>query len=135
MGLLNAGRNSIAAFIIGNGTSNSNTANTFFNSGNAHVGVGDGTTAFNASHTDNQGSNKTRKLVDAGYPTISTNVLTFRATFGTSEGNHRWREWGIFNAATGQTMLNRKVQDLDGGSEKTSAESWQITATLTVTAS
>jgi hypothetical protein len=56
-------------------------------------------------------------------------VLTFRASFGTSEANFAWNEWGIFNAATGGTMMTRKVESLG---TKTSSQSWQITTTITV---
>jgi len=125
MALTNAGRDLIAADVIGE-------AVTEFNNANAHIGVGDSTTAFAASQTDLQAAtNKLRKSMDATYPTRSTNVLTFRATFATGEANFAWQEWAVFNASSAGTMLNRKVESLG---TKTSAQSWQITATLTVTA-
>ncbi len=119
MALLNAGRDLIASLITG----------TFSNS-TARIGVGDSTAAFSASQIDLQASsNKVRKAMDSSFPTTVGNVLTFQATFGTSEANFAWEEWGIFNAATGPTMLNRKVESLG---TKTSAQSWQITCVLTV---
>jgi hypothetical protein len=61
---------------------------------NAHIGVGDSSTAFSAAHTDLQAaSNKLRKAMDATYPQQATNVLTFRSTFGTSEANWAWAEF------------------------------------------
>lgn len=124
MALTNAGRDHIATTLIGE-------AVTAFNNANAHLGVGNGTTAFAASQTDLQGASKTRKAMDATYPTRATNVLTLRATFATGDANHAWDEWGVFNAAAAGTMATRKVEALG---TKTSAQSWQFTATLTVTA-
>lgn len=114
MPLLNAGRDFIAAAIIGE-------AVTPFNNSNARIAVGDGVTAFSASQTDLTGTNKTRVAVDAGYPQRSGNLLTFRATFGTGVANHAWNEWGIANAASSGVLLNRKLDDLG---EKNSAHAW-----------
>jgi hypothetical protein len=126
MALTNAGRNFIAAAIMNSGPP------TFFTNSNAYLGVGDSTTAFNASHTDLQASsNKLRKAMEASYPQLATNVLTFRSLFGTSDANFSWQEWAIFNASSSGTMLCRKVEDLG---TKTSAQSWQMTTDITVTA-
>lgn len=126
MGLTNAGRDFIAQAIV------NASSPTFFDNSNSYIGVGDSNTAFAASQTDLQAaSNKTRKAMDATYPTRSTNVLTFRSTFGTSDANYAWEEWGVFNASSSGTMLSRKVESLG---TKTSAQSWQMTGTLTVTA-
>lgn len=106
-------------------------ASTPFNNANSYIGVGDSTTAYAAGQTDLQAStNKLRKAMDATYPQLATNVITFRSTFGTSDANFAWQEWGVFNAASGGTMLNRKVESLG---TKTSAQTWQFTVTLTVT--
>jgi hypothetical protein len=67
--------------------------------------------------------------MDATYPQVAANVLTFRSTFGTSEAHFAWQEWGVFNASTGGTMMNRKVESLG---TKTSSQSWQITVTITL---
>lgn len=126
MALTTAGRDFIAQAIINDGSP------TFFTNANAHTGVGDSTTAFSAAHTDLQAaSNKLRKAMDATYPTRSTNVLTFRSTYATGDANFAWQEWGVFNASSSGTMLSRKVESLG---TKTSAQSWQLTAALTVTA-
>lgn len=123
MGMTNAYRDFIAQQTIGE-------AVTAFSNANAYIGAGDSATAFAAAQTDLQAaSNKLRKAMEATYPQRSANVLTFRALFGTSEANFAWQEWGVFNAASAGTMLNRKVESLG---TKTSAQSWQITATITV---
>jgi hypothetical protein len=124
MGLLTAGRNFIANAIINNGPP------TFFTNANAYLCVGDSTDAFDAADTDMQAStNKLRKGMDTSYPTIATNLLTFRSTFSTSEANFSWNEWGVANDASAGTLLNRKVETLG---TKTSAQSWVLTAELTI---
>ena len=125
MGMTNAYRDFIAQQSIGE-------AVTAFNNANAHLGVGDSTTAFAATQTDLQAAtNKLRKAMEATYPQRSTNVLTFRSLFGTSEANFAWEEWGVFNASSGGTMMSRKVESLG---TKTSAQSWQLTTTITINA-
>lgn len=105
---------------------------TLFNNANAYIGVGDSSTAFSASQTDLQAaSNKTRQGMDSTYPSGSAGVITFSATFATGSANYAWNEWGVFNAASSGSMLSRKVESLG---TKTSAQSWQIQATLTFAA-
>lgn len=124
MALTNAGRDFIAQAIV------NDSSPTFFTNANAHLGAGDSTTAFAASQTDLQAaSNKVRKAMEATYPQRSTNVLTFRSVFATGDANFAWQEWGVFNASSGGVMLSRKVESLG---TKTSAQSWQLTATITV---
>jgi hypothetical protein len=125
MSLTNSALNYIAQAVI-------NDSPTFFNNTNTYLAVGDGTTAFSASQTDLQGTNKLRKKVDATYPTRTNNSITFKATFTTSDANWAWNEWGIFNASTGGIMLNRKVENLG---TKTSSATWVFTVTLTFTTS
>lgn len=109
-----------------------NDSATFLNSSNAHLGVGDSSTAFSAAHTDLQAaSNKLRKGMEASYPTRSSGALTLRSLFGTSEANFAWAEWASFNASSSGTMFTRKVEALG---TKTSAQSWQLTATITLAA-
>jgi hypothetical protein len=125
MALTTAGRNFIAAAIMNSGPP------TFYTNAAAYLGAGDSTTAFSAAHTDLQAStNKFRQAMEASYPTLATNVLTFRSLFGTSVANYAWEEWALFNASSSGTMLCRKVESLG---TKTSAQSWQLTADITVT--
>ena len=123
--LTNAYRDYVAALTLATGT--------FFNNANSHIGVGDSTTAFAASQTDLQAaSNKLRKAMDATYPQVAANVLTFRSTFATGDANFAWQEWAVFNASSAGTMMNRKVESLG---TKTSAQSWQFTVTVTLAVS
>jgi hypothetical protein len=125
MGLTTAGATYAAGAIVG-------VEPTLFNNANARLGVGDSATAFAAAQTDLQAAtNKLRKVMDATFPTRTTNVLTFQSTFTTAEANFAWAEWGVFNTAAAGPMLNRFVQALG---TKTAAQSWQLTVTLTFTA-
>lgn len=111
---------------------NDSATSAFLNNSNAHLGVGDSNTAFNAAQTDLQAAtNKVRKAMEASYPTRSSGALTLRSLFGTSEANFAWNEWGTFNASSGGTMFQRKVESLG---TKTNTQSWQLTATLTLAA-
>lgn len=123
MPLVNLSRDIIADAILGGATYNR------FNNANAHLGVGDSTTAFAAGQTDLQApTNKDRQPMEATYPSRAANVLTARAVWGTSEGNFAWEEWGFFNALSANQMFSRKVEALG---TKTSAASWQLTTTHT----
>ena len=130
--------------LIGNGTATAAQALTFFNNGNAYISVGDSTTAAADTQTELQAAtNRTRKPQDATYPqhtdttgTAGSKSIVFRSTFGTSDANYAWQEWGIFNGAgtggpptTGGRMLNRKVESLG---TKTSAATWVLTVTLSL---
>lgn len=121
MPLTNAGRDLFAAAIIGETI-------TPLNAANAHLGVGDGTTAFAKTQTDLQGTNKLRKPMMAGYPTRTGNVISFRSQFGPTEANFAWNEVGSFNAATGGVMVTRKVESL--GTKTTGT--WELQLDVTV---
>lgn len=109
-----------------------------FSNANAAIGVGDSTTAAAGTQTNLQAvTNKLRKAMDSTYPqhtagTGSSNAqIVFRSTFGTSEANFVWAEWGVFNNAVDAsgTMLNRKVENLG---TKASGSTWQLTITLSI---
>lgn len=122
MALTNAGRDFIAGTIIDDGTP------TYFNNANSHIAVGSGTTAFAPADAALE-TELDRQPMEATYPLITGNILTFRSVFATTEANGAWEEWGVFNAAAAGLMLNRKVESLG---TKTSAQTWQITVDITV---
>lgn len=113
------------------------TSVTAFDATNAYLGVGDSSTAAAATQTDLQATtNKLRKAMDATYPqhTDGTGAagnaqVVFRSTFESADANFAWNEWGVFNAASGGRMLNRKVQALG---TKTAGSVWQLTVTLSL---
>lgn len=134
--LMYGGASCLWQSLIGNGTATAAQTLTYFNNGNAYIGVGDSNTAEAATHTDLQAaSNKLRKAMDATYPlhtdatTSGAASIVFRSTFATGDANYAWAEWGVFNGSSGGRMLNRKVQALG---TKTSAATWQFTVTLTL---
>jgi hypothetical protein len=103
------------------------TAITAFSNANARLGVGDSTTAAAATQTDLQAAtNKLRKAMDATYPSRVAQTVTFKSTFGSTDANFAWQEWGVFNSASGATMLNRKVESL--GTKTTG--SWALSVDL-----
>ena len=107
------------------------TAITAFSNANARIGVGDSSAAVAAGQTDLQAaSNKLRKGMEAGFPARTNQTMAWKSSFGSSEANFAWNEWGVFNAASGATsMLNRKVESL--GTKATGT--WTLEGSFTLT--
>jgi hypothetical protein len=122
--LTNAGAAILEDLLIGAG-------GTVFSNANAYIGIGNGSTATSAAHTDLQGASKTRKAMEATFPSRASQTLTFKSTFATGDANYSWEEIAAFNAAAAGTMLNRAL--VTAPFTKTSALS--IVATLTWTVS
>ena len=123
MALTNSGRDVLASLLTG-------ASSIPFDNANAQIGVGDSTAAFSAAQTDLQAAaNKFRKGMDASYPTTEANILTFKSTYGPSEANFAWNEWGVFNAASGGKMLNRVVEY---NGTKLSGQTWVFQVALIV---
>lgn len=127
--LLNAGIQRMLDLLIGAGGQ-------ALNNTHARIGVGNSSTAASASQTDLQAAagsaNRWFQLMDATYPSRSAQTLTFQATFGSSDGNFTWAEWGIdAGTASGNTvtapMLNRKVEALGAKTTGTWVLQVQIT--------
>lgn len=121
MALTNAFRD----YVVGKFSSG---AGTNFDNSNTYIGVGNGTTAFSAAQTDLIGASKLRKAMDATYPQVSANVVTYRSTFATGDANFAWEEWGIFNASTAGVMMNRVVAN---NGTKAGTETKVVTVTMT----
>jgi hypothetical protein len=102
-----------------------------FNSANAYLGVGDGTTPESYTQTGLQGTNKFYKGMDTGYPTYgSDRKATFRATFGGTEANFTWNEWTVANGNSDAAInMNRKVESLGTKSE---GSTWILTVELII---
>lgn len=127
--LLDIGRQALLARLIGQ------TEYTVFDNVNAHIAVGNGTTAAAVTDTDMVGLSKARKVMDASYPqrAAGSRVVTWRATYGTADANFDWQEAGVVNAATGiaapAAMLNRF---LTAQGVKANTATWQFTITTTL---
>jgi hypothetical protein len=103
---------------------------TAFNATNARLCVGDGTAAAAAGQTDLQGTNKFRQLIDSA-PVVSTNQVTFIATFASGSANFAggWQEVGVANAASAGAMWSRTVVNLG---VKAAGTVWVLNWTLSI---
>ena len=132
--LTTAGLNRLTSLLIGaGGQALTNTA--------CRIGSGNSNTAAAVGQTDLQAaagsSNRWFQPMDATYPQQANGVATFKATFGTADGNYVWSEWGIdvgaptmtAGSTVGALLMNRKVQAMG---EKVSGAIWTVTATVTV---
>lgn len=126
--LLNEGIDEIEKLIATTGA-------TQYNNANARLGVGDDNTAANATQTSlqaaaNAGTHKLWKAMDATYPTVGSQVMTFKSTFGSGDANFDWEEFTVVNAADdGGKNLNRKVSDQG---TKAAGQTWVLTLTITL---
>lgn len=82
--------------------------------------------------------NKYRQQANgAGSAVVSTNQIVYVATFGTTNADFAWQEWGLTTgaaatnkqAAAPPTLFNHKIVSLG---TKTSSASWTLTATLSL---
>jgi len=121
---LNQGINAIWTLVCGG-------SETAFNSSNAHICVGDGTAAEDASQTGPQGTNYTYLPMDSGYPTYGSDQKSvFKATADGNTANHGWQEFLIANGnTTSAKYINRKVSDKG---TKPSGETWVVQVELSL---
>ena len=91
------------------------------------IGVGDDDTAAQATDTDLIGSNKFYAVSEAGYPTSTTQKVTFKSSFATGEANYAWQEW-VVKHATSAICLNRKVESLGTKASGT----WTLEVSITL---
>jgi hypothetical protein len=92
-----------------------------------HMAVGTGTTAAAAGDTG-LGSESHRELLDS--TTVTSNAIAYVSSFEAGEGTGALTEAGIFNAASGGTMLCRTVFDVvNKGANDTMSVTWTITIT------
>lgn len=102
-----------------------------FSNANAYIGVGDGTTAADASQTGLLGTSKTYAPMDATFPQVTNNTMTFRATFGPTAGNHNWREFTVANGNSDSAKnLNRKVEA--ALRSKVDPDTWVVQLSVTI---
>jgi len=121
--LLNSGITALLNLLTG-------AAAAHFGNANAALAVGDSNTAAVATQTGLQAvTNKYYQAVEAGYPQISNQTITFRSVFGANDANFNWNELAIVNGATaGDVHLNRRVSNQG---TKASGQVWTLDATIT----
>lgn len=91
----------------------------------SHMAVGSGSTAAAAGNTT-LGTELGR--VALASTTVSSNTITYVATFGAGTGTGAVTEAGIFNASSSGTLLCRTVFDVvNKGDNDTIQITWQIT--------
>jgi len=97
-----------------------------FNSSNAYIGVGDGTTAENESQTGLQGTNKYYKGMASGYPKGPADAgdkkAVFRSVFGANEANFAWNEVTVANG--GSDAAKNMLRIVASKGTKSSGEEW-----------
>lgn len=92
----------------------------------SHIAVGTGTTAAAAGDTA-LGTESHREALDS--TTVSTNTVTWVASLEAGEGTAALTEAGLFNAASGGTMIARTVFDvINKGASDSLSISWVLTA-------
>ena len=102
---------------------------TKYDSTNARVGVGNGTTPADASQGGLQGASTAFAAMDGGYPTYGTSQqAVFQGTFGDAAANFAWEEFTVDNGATANKNLLRKVQNK--GTKNGGTWVLRITATI-----
>lgn len=124
--LLNEGINELWTIVC------SAASGTKFDNSNAYLGVGDSATAEAASQTGLQAAtNKLYKAMDGGYPTFGTSQLaTWRSTFGSSEANFAWEEFTVANGNSDAAVnLNRKTSSQG---TKISGQVWELSLQITL---
>lgn len=143
-GLLNAGITAMWNLIIGNG-SGANTgaspagASAAYNNAQARIGVGDSSTAYAASQTDLQAAtNKYLQGMDATFPSVSAQTVTYRITVGGANANFTWNEIVADNCngsnststtRSGGATMSRAVSSMG---TKGSGSTWIPTYTVTL---
>lgn len=96
----------------------------------SHMGLGSGTTAAASGNTDLESILGSREALDS--TTVSTNTITYVASFEAGDATGAVTEAGLFNASTAGTMLCRTVFDVVN---KQADDTMTVTWTITLTAS
>ena len=97
-----------------------------FNSTNAYIGVGDGTTAENETQNGLQGTNKYYKGMASGYPKGPADAgdkkAVFRSVFGSNEANFAWNEVTVANG--GSDAAKNMLRIVSNKGTKSEGEEW-----------
>lgn len=122
--LLNEGITELLTLLIGG-------AGTAYNNAGAFIGVGDSATAAAAAQTGLQAStNKAWLAMEASYPQVSGQTVTFRGVAGSGVANFDWNEFSVGNSNddSGEN-LNRKVS---AEGTKASGQTWTVDVAITL---
>lgn len=101
---------------------------TAYSNANARLGTGTSTTGAQASDTGLL-ANAVFAAMDATYPQVANQTVTFRSTFDGNTANQSWQEFSVDNGNSGNKNLNRKVSNQG---IKESGQTWVLTLTITL---
>ncbi|OGP71858.1 MAG: hypothetical protein A2Y80_08850 [Deltaproteobacteria bacterium RBG_13_58_19] len=97
---------------------------------NAKVRTGTGSGAAAATDTQATFTSPVDKAMDATYPLLSGQQIQFKGTYGTSDANQAWNEFGVINSDGTPLLLNRFVTSKG---TKGSGEVWTLEIDITLT--
>jgi len=96
---------------------------TAWNAANAYIGTGTSATAANATQTGLL-AGPVYKAMDGTYPSITSQTMKHRSTFGTGDANQAWEEYSLSNSNSDSGKnLQRKVESKG---TKASGETWTL---------
>lgn len=90
-------------------------------------------TAAHAAATTWFNSAAIAATMESGYPARSANVLQFQGVYSTAQANFQWEMWGMHTATASATGIPLNIAPQQALGVKTSAQSWQLTACITIT--
>lgn len=126
MPLLREGRDRIAGLIVGLETCSWSTYCAIF--------VSSSTEAHSAASTwFTTGASYVPSTMEASYPLRAANVLQFRGIYSTAQANFQWESWLINTATASGSGVPLNLAPTQALGTKTSAQSWQLTACVTIT--
>jgi hypothetical protein len=95
--------------------------------GNAFLAVGTSATGELATDTGIT-AGAVYQAMDATWPQISSQTITFQSTYASGSANQAWNEYGVFTTNAGANMLNHKTS---AQGTKVSGQSWQLQLAIT----
>lgn len=125
MPLVVVGRDRIAGLITGAQTCT-------WGSSSATMWVASATAAHTGASTW-LGSAAIGATFESGYPITTVNVLQYRSIYSTAQANFQWESWLINSASASSSGVPLNLAAAQALGTKTSAQSWQLTACLTIT--
>lgn len=125
MPLVQQGRNRIAGLITGAETCHWGTSG-------ATLFVASSTAAHSPTSTF-LNSNGIGATGEAGYPLTALNVLQWRGIWSTALANFQWEQWLVNTATASGSGVPLNIAPQQNLGVKTSAQSWQLTACVTIT--
>ncbi len=119
--LLNEGITRLLNLLIGGGGTN-------FGNANAWLGVGTSSGSVSAVQTGLSGTAAYRPM-EATYPQISNQTVTWRSVFAGDQANFQWQEFTVANGSGNSSEnLNRRVSDQG---IKASGSTWTLDLAIT----